>query len=122
MPVDKHIKTAKFLSTLLDNQFDIAGVKFGIDPIIGFMPVLGDILPATVSVYMMWIGHKVGVPKEKIAQMGLYAAGDVLLGLVPVLGDFIDFAYKSNAKCYEIIENHIAKDLRNGIVEGEIVD
>lgn len=122
MPIEKHVQFAKFFSTLLDNQFEVAGFKFGIDPIIGLIPFIGDILPASVSVYIMWIAKKAGVPIEKIMLMGLYSIGDILLGLFPFIGDIFDFAFKSNLKCFQILEDHLQEDLKNGVIEGEIVE
>lgn len=102
--MDKHIKISKSLASFLDNKFEVFGFKFGIDPIVGLVPVLGDILPIVVGFYIAWIAYKLDIPKHKIVQIILNTLVDFVLGLIPVLGDFGDFTFKSYIRNYEILE------------------
>lgn len=101
-----HLRTAAFLANLLDNKFKIFGLKFGIDPLLGLIPGGGDLIALIISLYILWVGIKMELPKDKIWRMIRNILLDFGLGLVPVLGDIADFAYKSNLKNLEIIDLH----------------
>lgn len=111
------LKTATFLANLLDNKFKILGLRFGIDPILGLIPGGGDLVSLILSSYIVWIGIKMELPKNKITRMIGNIMLDFGIGLLPILGDAADFAFKSNLMNLEILEQHVEKD----IVEGEIV-
>lgn len=117
--VDKHLEIAKKLAKLLDNQFEIFGFKFGIDPLIGLVPGIGDISPFLLNLYFAWIAYSLKLPSNKVWQILWYGSIDILLGLVPVIGDYIDFTYKSYAKSLEVIENHLIQTPH--FIEGEKV-
>jgi len=103
-----HLRRATFLANLLDNKFKIFGLKFGIDPLLGLVPGGGDIISLVISLYILWVGIKMELPKGKIWRMIGNILLDFGLGVVPVLGDIADFAYKSNLKNLEMIKQHSA--------------
>jgi Domain of unknown function (DUF4112) len=115
---DRHLKVAKKITELLDNKFEIFGIKFGIDPIIGFVPVIGDILPIGLTGYLIWIGYRQGLPKEKLFKMAGFAGLDLLIGFVPFVGDFADIFYRSHKRAMDIIDQHIAS-FESRVLEGE---
>lgn len=112
-----YLKTAAIMADLLDNKFKILGMKFGIDPILGLIPVGGDLVSLIFAMYIVWVGIKMKLPQDKIAKM----IGNVLMdfgaGLIPILGDIADIAFKPNLKNLKILKQHSEKD----IVEGEII-
>lgn len=110
-----HLKTAHFLAELLDSKFKIGGFRFGLDPIIGFIPFVGDLSVLVISVYILWIGRQMKVPEDKFAQMVTNVVVDTLMGFVPVVGDIGDFFFKANIKNLEIIKKH-----GQFVVEGEL--
>ncbi len=116
--MERHLNIARTLTRLLDNQFDMGGFKFGLDPIIGLVPVLGDILPAGVSAYLIWVAYKLGLPREKLLKMALISIADIGIGFVPVLGDFVDISYKSYQRSLDIIEEYL-KSFESRVIEGE---
>lgn len=101
-----HLRRATTLANLLDNKFKIFGLKFGIDPLLGLVPGGGDLIALIISLYILWVGIKMELPKDKIWRMIRNIVLDFGLGLVPILGDIGDFAYKSNLKNLEMIEQH----------------
>lgn len=112
--MNKHLETARSLAKLLDSQFSVLGFKFGLDPLIGLFPWLGDAVSAALAVYIIWIGKTLGIAEEKLTEMIRNVILDFLIGLVPVAGTIGDFFFKSNLKNLEILEKHIGK-----VVEGE---
>lgn len=115
----RHLKIARTFAELLDNKFEIAGAKFGLDPIIGLIPVIGDILPLITSAYFVWIGWQMGIPKNKLGLMALNTFIDVLIGLTPVFGDIGDFAYKCHSQNMQILDEYLEKP--SVLIEGKIV-
>lgn len=115
--MQKHYRMAKVLSKLLDSQFNILGFKFGLDPIIGLIPGLGDAIGAALSFYVIWIAIGLKVPEEKIVVMIRNVLLDILIGMLPVIGDVSDFVFKANQRNWRIIEQYSPEN----IVEGEIV-
>lgn len=101
-----HFKVASFLAKLLDNQFRIFKWRFGIDPILGFFPIIGDLIPLLISFYLIWIGTKMHIPQGDINKMILNALVDVVLGFIPFVGDLIDFSYKAHERNMKILEKY----------------
>jgi len=118
--MNKHLIFAEFLVDLLDNRFEILGFKFGVDPLIGLVPGLGDIASLLISFYIVYIGIKINLPGDKLAKMILNIVADFLLGLLPVVGDFGDFIFKANTRNLKILRTHKPEQIKE-ILEGEIV-
>lgn len=117
MFVEHHIKIAKYLTYLLENRFKIFGFRFGLDPILGLAPWIGDIISALLALYIVWIGAKLGVPQKKIDLMVRNILIDLMIGLVPVVGSVGDFFFRSNSRNLQIILQH-----QKSIVEGEFIE
>ena len=94
------------MADLLDQKFKIWNFEFGLDPIIGLIPVVGDIIPLVFSGYIVWIGVINKIPKWAIVKMCFNIAVDFLVGTIPILGDILDFALKSNHKNIGILDKH----------------
>ena len=113
-----HLRTASYIANLLDNKFKVLGFRFGIDPILGLIPGGGDLVSLALSSYIVWIGIKAELPKKKIVEMVRNTALDFVVGLVPLLGDAVDFTFKPNLINLEILRQHLEKD----VMEGEVVE
>jgi hypothetical protein len=89
-----------YLAHLLDGAFVIPGtqIRFGLDPILGLAPGVGDVLSAAASVYIIYEARRLGASRGLLLLMGLNVLVDVLIGLVPVAGDAADVAYKANQR------------------------
>ena len=108
---------ANILTKALDEQFNLLGIKVGVDPLLDLVPGIGSLVGALLSFYMVWIAWRVEVPDDKITQMIRNIVIDFLIGAVPVVGAFGDIFYKSNRKNLDILKKYAPKN----IVEGEIV-
>ncbi|MBI3653429.1 MAG: DUF4112 domain-containing protein [Acidobacteria bacterium] len=96
--VDARLEKIGFV---LDQIFRIPGteIRFGLDPIIGFLlPVAGDSISALISVYLVLRSIQYGLPKIVIGRMVFNVAFDYLIGSIPLVGDFLDFAFQANKK------------------------
>ncbi|HEX6182638.1 MAG TPA: DUF4112 domain-containing protein [Pyrinomonadaceae bacterium] len=93
------------LSRLLDGLFRIPGTgwRVGLDAIVGLVPGVGDFATTAVSFYILAAGVRYRVPKVTLLRMAANVGVDYLLGAVPVLGDLLDVAWKSNQMNVELI-------------------
>lgn len=93
---------------IFDSAFRIPGtsITFGLDPIIGLIPGIGDLSSPIFSLFIIWHAAKLRVPRVVIARMVLNALIDSLVGAIPVLGDLFDFAWKASAWNLALLERH----------------
>jgi hypothetical protein len=105
---------ARTLATWLDSQFEVAGIRFGFDAIIGLVPGVGDTVTSLIALYPLWIAKRHGLGKALQARMAFNVFVDWLPGLVPVVGDLIDVLYKANLKNFKLLEQAAERKLREG--------
>jgi hypothetical protein len=93
---------------VFDSAFRIPGteIRFGIDPLLGLFPGLGDLASPVFALFLLWHGARLRVPKVVLARMVLNSLIDVAVGAVPVVGDLFDFAWKANAWNLALLEKH----------------
>jgi hypothetical protein len=93
---------------IFDSAFRIPGtnIRFGIDPLLGLVPGVGDFASPILSMFMVWHGAKLRVPKVVLARMVLNALIDAVAGIVPVAGDLFDFGWKATAWNLALLERH----------------
>ncbi len=98
----------KWLALVMDEFIRVPGTKFkfGLDPLLGLLPGIGDTSSALVSAFALIQAARLGVPKILLARMSLNILLNELIGIVPVVGDAFSFWFKSNARNYQIIKNH----------------
>jgi hypothetical protein len=98
----------KWLALIMDEIIRVPGTqfRFGLDPIIGLIPGIGDTSSALVSAFALIQAVRFGVPKILLSRMALNILINEVVGIVPVFGDAFSFWFKSNARNYEIIKNH----------------
>jgi hypothetical protein len=95
------------LADLFDNAFRVPGTKwrFGIDPLLGLVPGLGDIVGAAFAVWSVILARRLGAPGVIQTQMLANIALDMLGGAVPVLGDLFDLAFKAHARNRKLLDD-----------------
>ncbi|AEN05228.1 DUF4112 domain-containing protein [Halolamina sp.] len=109
MDAAARLDRARRCADLLDSAIDLPIVGgVGLDGILGLLPVAGDWITALFSLYIVYQGHKIGLPKPALARMLLVVALDAVVGSVPVVGDLLDIAWKSNQGNVARIEQHLA--------------
>ncbi len=94
-----------FLVGLLDDRFRVPGtrIRFGLDPVIGLIPGLGDLLTGTASFVLVFAAWQRGAPRVTLARMVMNIGIDTVLGSVPIVGDIFDVAWKSNRRNYQLL-------------------
>lgn len=103
------LKRLRQLSRLLDNVITIPGTQigFGLDPILGLIPIGGDFLGIMFSSYIILEAARLGVSRATLGKMVLNVIVDGLVGAVPVLGDFFDFTWRANTNNIKLLEDYL---------------
>lgn len=96
------------MARLLDSAVAVPGTTFrvGLDPILGLLPGLGDLVSPLFTFGLIWQARELGVPGVVVMRMIFNVAIDTIVGLVPVAGDLFDFAWKSNNRNLALLEQH----------------
>src|SRR5437762_8464126 len=81
--LDADLLRARWLANLLDAQFNLMGVEFGLDAIIGLIPVAGDCLTAIAAMYPVHLARKHKLGKTLQARMTFNVLMDVAVGAIP---------------------------------------
>jgi hypothetical protein len=102
------------LATLLDTAFVLPGtnVRFGLDALIGLVPVVGDIITTAMSLYIVREARALGVSRFLIARMLANVAIDGVVGAVPLIGDAFDVAWRANRRNIALLKRHLASEFR----------
>jgi hypothetical protein len=110
----KRILFARFLADLLDQRFTIPGtsIRVGLDPILGLMPGIGDVLANIAGSAILLIAAQLHVPKIVLIRMGLNVAGNALIGAIPIFGDIFSIWFRSNARNADLLERYATTGTR----------
>ena len=104
-------KRVETLEIILERSFMIPGINrpVGLDAIVGLVPVVGDVITATMGAYLIWEARNLGMSKWQIWRMIGNLGVDTALGAVPLVGDAFDFMFRSNTRNLRIIKKHLDK-------------
>ncbi|MBI2432702.1 MAG: DUF4112 domain-containing protein [Candidatus Hydrogenedentes bacterium] len=107
---EKLLLDLRKLAWLMDYSIRIPGTRFrfGLDPLLGLLPGLGDALGMLISIYLILQAQRLGFSRGTLTQMVTIVLLDALLGAIPVLGDVFDFVYKANRR--NLVLLHIEPD------------
>jgi uncharacterized protein DUF4112 len=95
-------------AVLLDSRFRVPGtsIRFGLDAIVGLIPGIGDISTPVFAALLLLQAVRMRLPLVVQARMVFNAALDMLMGLVPILGDLADIGWKANLRNLALLERH----------------
>ncbi len=110
------LKRMEILAKLMDSQFRVPGtdIRFGLDALIGLVPGAGDFATFAVSGYMLAVLAKNGASGYVLARMGLNIIIDAVIGIIPILGDLFDVAFKANQLNMKLMHEHYAEGRHRG--------
>jgi Domain of unknown function (DUF4112) len=105
---DRALAALRRWARLFDSAFRIPGtrVSFGLDPLIGLIPGLGDLMSPALTLLILWHAAAMRVPKIVLVRMVVNAVLDAGIGAVPLVGDLFDFAWKANEANLKLLERH----------------
>jgi hypothetical protein len=102
------IERLEKISRWLDDQFEGPfGFRFGLDPLIGLIPVLGDALTSLISFYIVLEAYNMGCSLPVLFRMLFNIFLEDFLKAIPVAGQLFDFYWKSNLKNMDLLRGHL---------------
>lgn len=102
------------LSVLLDSKFRIGKFRFGLDPILNFIPFAGQGITFITSVLLVLIMYKNGVSSKAAVKMLINSLVDAGVGAIPIFGNVYDFFNKANQKNIKLLEEHYYEGKHQG--------
>jgi hypothetical protein len=107
----------------MDNRFRVPGTKirFGLDPIIGLFPIVGEAVTFSISSILILSMVKYGVSRKVIIKMIGNVMIDAVLGSIPLIGDLFDVAYKANYRNYKLLKEHQLEGKHSGSGTGLLI-
>jgi hypothetical protein len=93
---------------LLDDLVTVPGTKsrVGLDPIVGLIPVVGDLTAAVLGAWIVLEAARFKVPGIVLIRMSINTFVDFLIGLIPFVGDILDFGFKGNRMNLELFHRY----------------
>jgi Domain of unknown function (DUF4112) len=97
---EQRLARLEAVAKLLDVAFILPGTKirYGIDGIIGLIPVVGDLIATAFSLWLVREARALGAPWYVTARMLGNVAVQGVVGAVPVAGDAFDVLFRANMR------------------------
>jgi hypothetical protein len=102
------------LAKLLDVAFIVPGtnVRYGIDGLIGLIPVIGDIITTAISLWLVREARALGAPWHLTMRMLGNVALDGVVGAVPLIGDAFDVMFRANIRNVKLLRRWMERQPR----------
>ncbi|CAK9438661.1 uncharacterized protein LODBEIA_P28850 [Lodderomyces beijingensis] len=112
----KILNKVKNRAYTLDLQLNLCGFRIGWAGVIGLIPGIGDIIALYFALQLVNTAKGIdgGLPKMLEAQMQANVMFDFGIGLIPVVGDFINVLYKCNSRNFVLLEKHLVHKYGKG--------
>jgi len=110
------------IASVMDNKFKIPGTnfRFGLDPILNFIPFAGDLSGFLVSAALIYVMGKNGVSRKVLILMAVNISVDAAIGAIPILGQISDFYIKANTRNIKLLKEHYVEGKHTGSGNGII--
>ncbi|PSP55999.1 hypothetical protein BRC73_08665 [Halobacteriales archaeon QH_7_66_37] len=82
-------------------------MRFGLDPVLGVLPGVGDSVASLVSLYIIAEGYRAGLPRSTLLKMLALVGVDTVIGSIPVLGTVFDAVWKANKWNANTLVSHL---------------
>jgi hypothetical protein len=121
-PIPQELQWIARLTDLMDSSFRIPvlNIRFGLDPIIGLIPGIGEAITFGISALMLLGMARNGASGGLLLRMLGNVALDALVGTVPVAGDLFDFVSKANRRNLRLMLEHYQEGRHQGGAWGTV--
>jgi hypothetical protein len=108
---EQRLARLEAIAKLLDIAFVLPGtkVRYGIDGIIGLIPVVGDIIATALSLWLVREARALGAPWHVTARMLGNVAIQGVAGTVPLAGDAFDVLFRANMRNARILRRWLER-------------
>lgn len=110
------LQSVERMTKILDSKFEIPGtnIRFGLDPILSLVPVVGDLITLVISSMLIYTMHNHGASRKVVVKMMLNAGLDTIIGAVPLVGTVFDVFYRSNERNLKLLKEHFYEGKHQG--------
>jgi hypothetical protein len=126
------VAMAELLAKILDTTVKIPGTPFylGLDPLLGLIPGLGDILANLIGTVILILAARLQVPRVVITRMSVNLLINGTVGAIPIVGDLFSVWFRSHARNADLLRRAAVEPYREtrqarlyvaGIIGGTIV-
>lgn len=105
------LKRMETVAHIFDESVEIPvlGVRVGVDPVLGALPVAGDAVSALFSLYIVAESAYLGVSYTTLLRMLANVSIDYVGGSVPYVGTIFDALWKTNKRNVELALQDLAE-------------
>ena len=105
--------TSSVVASLMDDFIRIPGtnIRFGLDPILGLFPGLGDMVTSLVGLAIMGEASRRGVSRMALVTMALNILANAAVGSIPVVGDLFSVWFKSNRRNHDLLQKALSTEV-----------
>jgi hypothetical protein len=108
----QRIAALRHVARLLDSAYQIPGTsyRFGLDPVVGLVPGLGDLISPLFTIALLWQSQDLQLPRIVQLRMLFNVLIDTVIGIVPLAGDLFDVAWKANDMNMALLDRHAGEE------------
>jgi hypothetical protein len=120
---NKNLSKVESIARLMDSKFTVPGTrfKFGLDPILGLIPVVGDAASLAISGGLIMYMIRFGASRKVATLMLINVILDATIGSIPVVGAIFDFFYKANTRNIRLLKAHYEEGKYQGGATGILI-
>lgn len=107
--LSEEVRQLEAFAWLLDSSIPVPGtrLRIGLDPLIGLIPVVGDLVGMLFSAYILVRAARLGIPRVTLLRMGFNVTLESVVGMIPIAGDAFDFWWQANRKNVDLLKAHL---------------
>ena len=120
---DQRLRYLEAITTFMDSRFRLPGTnfRFGLDPILSFIPVGGSVASFAISAGLLLTMMKYQVSRKVWIMMLGNLALDAIIGSIPIIGNIFDFAFKANQRNLRLLKKHYQEGKHMGSGNGILI-
>ncbi len=105
--------TSSVVASIMDDCIRIPGtnIRFGLDPILGLFPGVGDTVASLVGVAIIGEAGRKGVSRMALVTMALNILANAAVGAIPIVGDAFSVWFKSNRRNHDLLKKALSTEM-----------
>lgn len=105
----EELASLQAMARLMDSKFEVLGIRFGVDALVGLVPVVGDLVTLAAGSAALFTSVRLKLPWHVHARIAANLVTDAGIGAIPVAGDAFDFLFRSHKRNFRLVEQQVLK-------------
>jgi hypothetical protein len=106
---EEELASLQAMARLMDSKFEVMGIRFGVDALVGLVPVAGDLVTLAAGSTALFTSVRLKLPWHVHVRIVANLVTDAGIGAIPVAGDAFDFFFRSHKRNFRLVEQHVLK-------------